>query len=393
MSIQDFFKNRYKILRESEALGISLLVHAILIVLMGFVVISTSDTVRDALRAITHRQEIRQAEPPRPIVQPKDIPVDIPPPPPRMQQMPQLEQRMVVRRDVPTQIRPTEITRRQATQVSFAGAKTAGSAVRTRMHRDYATRHGVEGAGRTIRAIIEQFVVVEYEGGDWDCEFHRERGELVPQLGSVANLIREIMRRTDIDVRNTTPVVVRADSPEIHKSPFVYFTGHRDFTLTPAEVENLRTYLIQGGCIVANNSLPGRRSRFDVAFRREMRRVIPDHDLEPLPNNYPLFRSFVQFERPPEGMNYWREPIEVIRIDNRVVLIYNLNNYGGLMLAALDDAGNAIKTGLHAEYEWRWEGPRNWMNTRRIYANADDFRTVLDAYMFNVNTLVYILTR
>lgn len=393
MSFRDFVKKRYKLLRESEALGISILIHALIFLLMGFIVVSSSESVRDALKAMTRPKEKRKVEPPKPVVRPKDIPVDIPPPPPKMQKMQKLDKRMVVKKKISSKIRPKKITKRRKTKMDFKGLKRAGSTVRTRMHHDYADRHSVEGRGKTLRAIIEQFVVVQYQGGDWDCEFHKEGDKVIYQLGSIPNLINIIKRETDIDVRNEVPIAVRADSQEIHKSPFVYFTGHKNFTLTDAEVENLRTYIIQGGCIVANSSLPGRRSRFDVAFRREMKRVIPDHDLTPLPNSHELFNSFYKFEGPPEGMNYWKEPLEVIRIDDRIAVIYNLNDYGDLMLARLNETGDAIKTGLHSEYNWHWEGPRNWVNTRRLYANADDLDTVWDAYKFNINILAYVLTR
>ena len=54
------------------------------------------------------------------------------------------------------------------------------------------------------------------------------------------------------------------------KPPFIFFTGHRDFHLTDKEVTNLRNYIIVGGCVWGDSSLAGHRSRFDIAFRREM---------------------------------------------------------------------------------------------------------------------------
>ena len=264
-------------------------------------------------------------------------------------------------------------------------------------NKDYANKFGVSGYGSTLRAKIEQFVVVQYEGGDWDCEFFHRDGQPVMTLGSIPNLITEIERRTNIEVVNKVPVVVRADSPEIHKSPFVYFTGHVNFTLTEAEVENLRTYLIQGGAIVANSALPGRRSRFDIAFRREMKRVMPNYELTPIKDNSDIYKSFPAYsftQVPPEGMNYWTEPVEIIDIDGRIAVIYNLNDYGEMMLATLDQTGTAIKTGESAKDDGYWfEGHMVHRNDNRIYANVDDFKTVLDAYYMNINMLAFLLTR
>jgi len=399
MSFKNFIKKRYNLVRESEALGASILIHGIIAVAMLFVVVSSSETVRDAITSVFKKSAKKKIVQPKPVILPKNIPVNIPPPPPKMKKMQKLEKRMVVKRNIKSKLRPKTLSFKKKTKIDFKTANSLGKNVKNLMYRDYASKHGVEGGGKTLRAIIDKIVLVSYEGGDWDCEFHHynEKGKSVPDFkhGSLINLIKEIKRRTNIDVNNEIPVVVRADSPEIHDSPFVYITGHKNFTLTDAEVENLRTYILQGGAIVANSSLPGRRSRFDVAFRREMKRVIPDHALKPINNKHPVFRSFVDFKETPVGMNYWQEPLEIIEIDGRVVVIYNLNDYGDFMLAALDSTGNAIKRGLAADAKghFRWQGPRIWHNDRKLYANVEDFQTTLDAYLMNINILSYLLTR
>ena len=400
MNLKEFIKKRYDLVRQSEALGVSILIHVAIAVAMAFVIVSSSETVRDALTSVFRKPAKKKIEQPKPVVLPKNIPVNIPPPPPKMKKMQKLEKRMVVKRNIKSKLRPKTLSFKKKTKIDFKTANNLGKNVKNMMYRDYAAKHGVEGGGKTLRAIIDKIVLLSYEGGDWDCEFHHYRnkkGKTVPDFkyGSLANLIREIDRRTNIEVKNKTPVVVRADSPEIFDSPFVYITGHKDFKFTDAEIENLRTYILQGGAIVANSSLPGRRSRFDVAFRREMKRVIPDHDLKPINNKHSIYNSFAVFKNTPMGMNYWQEPLEIIDIDGRVVVIYNLNDYGDFMLATLDSTGNAFKTGLAADAEglYRWEGPRKWHNDRKIYANVDDFQTTLDAYLMNINILSYLLTR
>ncbi|NLF40207.1 DUF4159 domain-containing protein [bacterium] len=394
MNFREFVKKRYDLVRESGAFGTAVLVHVVLIILAFSITFSTSQVVRDKVKAFFKQEEKRKIEQPKPVVLPKDIPI-MPPQPPKVERMQKLTERMTIKNPPKTMVRPKPLTDKRKTQLDFKNLSKLGDAVRGQMYGDYRTRHGVEGAGKTVRAVIEKFVVVAYEGGDWDCEFHHPRGgEVDFTKGSIPNLIREIERRTNIDVSNKVPIAVRADSPEIHRSPFVYFTGHKDFTLTEVEVENLRTYVLQGGAIVANSSLPGRRSRFDVAFRREMKRVIPDHDLKPINEKHEIFKSFAIMPGAPVGMNYWQEPLEVIEIDNRVVVIYNLNGYGDLMLATLDETGNAIKMGLSAQDgTYRFQGPRIWQNTRNLYANVEDVPTVINAYMMNINILTYLLTR
>ena len=416
MSGKNSTKKEHNGARKSGALGVSILIHAIIAVAMAFVIVSSSETMRDAIKSVFRKPQKKKIEQPKPVVKPKNIPVNIPPPPPKMKKMQKLDKRMVVKRNIKSKLRPKTLSFKKKTKIDFKTANNLGKNVKNMMYRDYAAKHGVEGGGKTLRAIIDKIILLSYEGGDWDCELNHyfktnKLGKIVKDKkgmpinfvdfkhSSLANLIKEVDRRTDIDVKNKIPVVVRAASPEIHNSPFVYITGHKDFTFTDEEIENLRTYILQGGAIVANSSLPGRRSRFDVAFRREMKRVIPDHELKPINNKSPILRSFYDFKEVPVGMNYWQEPIETIEIDGRVVVIYNLNDYGDFMLATLDSTGNAIKTGLAADMPedaitpFRWEGPRIWHNDRKLYANADDFKTTLDAYMMNINILAYLLTR
>lgn len=392
-SLIQLFKRNYDVQRRSEAFLVTLALALAFVVGASITVVSTSQTVQDIIKSVIRREEKRKVEPPKPVVLPKNVPIKLPEPP-KVDKMQKLDQRMVVKKTIDSKLRPKPLTTMRRKELDFKRLKDMGAGVRGAMYGDYAHRFDVVSSGAGIQATIEQFVVVSYEGGDWDCEFHHHGEKVDLTKGSLPNLIREIERRTNIKVINKVPVAVRADSPEIHKSPFVYFTGHRNFTLTEAEVENLRTYILQGGAVVANSSLAGRRSRFDEAFRREMKRVIPDYDFKPIGSDHPLFKAFATFDKIPVGMNYWQEPLEIIEIDGRVVVIYNLNNYGGLMLATLDETGQAIKRGVSAEDPtYRWEGPRIWPNTRRLYANVDDVKTVVDAYVFNINILAYLLTR
>jgi len=64
----------------------------------------------------------------------------------------------------------------------------------------------------------------------------------------------------------------------------------------------------------------------------------------------------------------------------------------------VDDSGNAIKHGLSAaDQSYRFEGPMNndlnrqWL--QNLFENSDDFDTVRDGYMMNINMLAYLLTR
>src|SRR5208282_4050823 len=126
------------------------------------------------------------------------------------------------------------------------------------------------------------------------------------------------------------------DSPALltDPPPFIYFTGHKDFQLTDSEIENLRKYLQVGGAIWGDSALAGDGSRFDVAFHREMKRVLPDADknFEPLPMTHDIFtKSWFPISKVPTGMNYRADPVQIINLDGKLAVIYTPNDYSDMM--------------------------------------------------------------
>ena len=144
--------------------------------------------------------------------------------------------------------------------------------------------------------------------------------------GPIPNLLRMINAWSNgrIEAEATPqPLDLAGQELFVKKPPFVYFAGFNDFKLSDAEVENLRKYLVTGGAIWGDNGLAGKGSRFDIAFRREMKRVIPDADknFEEIPLANPIFqgdKAFFQVTKLPLGMNYRADMVETIRIDDEV---------------------------------------------------------------------------
>ena len=119
--------------------------------------------------------------------------------------------------------------------------------------------------------------------------------------------------------------------------------GTRRFVLTDKEVSNLREYIRVGGCIWGDSSVPGLRSRFDLAFRREMKRVLPDVGLnfEPLPADHPLFTSgyFPKIKQVPAGLNFYQLPIYALKRHGEIAILDTANDYGDMWQLGLNDAG------------------------------------------------------
>ena len=92
-----------------------------------------------------------------------------------------------------------------------------------------------------------------------------------------------------------------------------------------------------------DSSLPGNRSRFDIAFRREMKRVLPDNDAvwETLPPEHPIFTQpvFPEIKAVPSGMNFYQEPVYALKRFGEVSVIYTANDYGDHVAVRAERAG------------------------------------------------------
>ncbi|MFP4056975.1 MAG: DUF4159 domain-containing protein [Candidatus Brocadiia bacterium] len=126
-------------------------------------------------------------------------------------------------------------------------------------------------------ATREEFVFGQViHGGDWNP--HASGNMSLLKYVAAHSTMEVQFKRANVDLR-------KADAFEY---PLLYLTGHDDFELTDQEVVALRSYLRHGGILLAD-SCCGRRA-FDQAFRREIARVLPKHELKALEASHPLFR-------------------------------------------------------------------------------------------------------
>src|ERR1017187_2122978 len=71
--------------------------------------------------------------------------------------------------------------------------------------------------------------------------------------------------------------------------PILYMAGDYDFTLKPAEVDNLRKFITGGGTIIFNAARG--REEYSRAVVREMRKVFPQKSFMRLPTDHPIFNA------------------------------------------------------------------------------------------------------
>lgn len=99
-------------------------------------------------------------------------------------------------------------------------------------------------------------------------------------------LLRTFNQRTEVPVKFGIKELGFSD-PKIFDAPLLYITGHERFVLTNDEASQLRKYLLNGGFLFAE-ACCGRKG-FDQAFRTEMKKVLPDQLIKPIPTDKDVY--------------------------------------------------------------------------------------------------------
>lgn len=119
-------------------------------------------------------------------------------------------------------------------------------------------------------------------GGDWYAN-----------PSGLPNLLVEIGKRTGLPV-SARPAQTQLTDPDLWSYPYLYLTGHGNIRFTAEEVRLLRRYLTAGGFLHADDNYG-----LDESFRRELKRVFPEHDLVEIPHDHAIYHSFYEF---PQGL-------------------------------------------------------------------------------------------
>src|SRR5262249_20909930 len=95
--------------------------------------------------------------------------------------------------------------------------------------------------------------------------------------------------------------IVRLDSPEIFKYPFLYISEPGFMDLTSKEVANFREYFNRGGFAMCDDF----RARDLANLQREMKKVFPDREMSRMQLSHPVFQTFYETDslvmQPPYG--------------------------------------------------------------------------------------------
>lgn len=117
-------------------------------------------------------------------------------------------------------------------------------------------------------------------GGDWYSD-----------PSSLPNLLSYLDLNTSI---STYPneVKIKLTDENITQFPYLYLTGHGNIRLNDDEIISLRSVLMAGGFLHADDNYG-----MDESFRSQIKKVFPNKDLVILPNDHQIFKSYYQFDK------------------------------------------------------------------------------------------------
>ncbi|MFP4417627.1 MAG: DUF4159 domain-containing protein [Fibrobacterota bacterium] len=149
---------------------------------------------------------------------------------------------------------------------------------------------------------------LHYEGG----------GDWYANPSSLPNLAHAVRAQTSLPVCDTI-AEVRIMDEDLFRYPFLYMTGHGNFSMSNAERIRLRNFLINGGFLWADDNYG-----LDKSFRREMEKLFPENPLVELPSDHTIYSSVHRLKGLPKIHEHDGEPAQGFGIffDKRLVVYY-----------------------------------------------------------------------
>ena len=167
--------------------------------------------------------------------------------------------------------------------------------------------------------------------------------------------------------------VVTLAEPELRSYPFLYALEVGRMSLSPEEIEGLRSYLLQGGFLVIDDFWGTREWQ---NFEYEIRQVLPEYDIVDLAIDHPIFTTFYEIEEiiqvPNVNQGVYGGPTH--ERDGYVPMVKGIHDENGRLMVVINwntDLGDA----------WEWaDNPRY------------PLRYSTYAYEMGVNFIVYAMS-
>ena len=120
---------------------------------------------------------------------------------------------------------------------------------------------------------------------------------------------------------------VRLEKENLFDYPFAVMTGEGTFKLKSGQKESLKSYLTNGGFVVASAGCTD--SSWARSFRKELNGMFPENNMKKLEMDHPIFHSYHEIKR----LNGARDDLEGLEIDGKIVLVFSADG--------LNDSDNA----------------------------------------------------
>ena len=151
---------------------------------------------------------------------------------------------------------------------------------------------------------------VQYRGG----------GDWYNSPSALSNLIQFAENQVPLRLQSDYDDV-QIGSRDIFDYPFLFMTGHGNIAINSSEMDNLRSYLENGGFLYVDDDYG-----FDQYVRPILREIFPDEPLIELPPDHPIYSNVFSFPegRPPKVHDHDGKPPQAFAIyrEGRMVLLY-----------------------------------------------------------------------
>jgi hypothetical protein len=136
---------------------------------------------------------------------------------------------------------------------------------------------------KEIRGDVFTIGRLKYAGG----------GDWYSNPSSLPNLLKFLREQTGLPTAEGE-IVAEASDPAIFNTPYLYMNGHGRITFSDQDAANLRRFLTSGGFLHADDNYG-----MDEHFRREIKKVFPDLELQEVPYSHPIYHCFFDFPNGP----------------------------------------------------------------------------------------------
>ena len=140
-------------------------------------------------------------------------------------------------------------------------------------------------------------------GGDWYAD-----------PSSLPNLINFISENTAIKIE-PKEFKIKLTDQKLYNHTYLYITGHGNIRFNDEEIGALRSHLLQGAFLHADDNYG-----MNDSFRREMKRVFPDKEWVELPSNHPIYNCYYKFPNGlPKVHEHDNKPPQILEMAGKIV--------------------------------------------------------------------------